>query len=90
MVGLLNVTPVVEELLQTTWFFMPLTAAVGFTVIVNVFAVPVHVTPLFVYDGVTVIVAIIGELVVFVTVNAAISPVPLAAKPMLVVLFVQL
>lgn len=41
-------------------------------------------------SGVTVIVAVIGELPEFVAVNAAILPVPLAAKPMLGVLFVQL
>ena len=40
--------------------------------------------------GVTVIVAVTGLDVAFVAVNAAILPVPLAAKPILVVLFVQL
>ena len=40
--------------------------------------------------GVTVIVAITGELVALVAVNAAILPVPLAARPIDVVLFVQL
>ena len=40
-------------------------------------------------EGVTVIVAVIGALVMLVAVNAAILPVPLAAKPIDVVLFVQ-
>ena len=60
------------------------------TVIVNVFAVPVHVTPLFVYDGITVMVAVMGALVVFIAVKDAILPVPLAARPIDGVLFVQL
>ena len=40
--------------------------------------------------GVTVIVAVTAELVALVAVNATIFPEPLAAKPILVVLFVQL
>src|SRR3989442_1410907 len=59
---------------------------VGFTVIVNVCDVPVH--PL--ATGVTVIVAVTIVVPPFVAVNAAMSPVPLAANPILVVLFVQL
>ena len=39
--------------------------------------------------GVTVIVAVIGDDVVFVAVNEAISPVPLAASPIAVLLFVH-
>ena len=42
------------------------------------------------YVGVTVIVAVIGALVVLVVMNEAISPVPLAARPIAVLLFVQL
>lgn len=41
-------------------------------------------------DGVTVIVAVIGALVVLVAVNAAILPVPDAASPIVVLLLVQL
>lgn len=41
-------------------------------------------------EGVTVMVAITGALVVFVAVNDGIFPLPLAAKPMEVLLFVQL
>jgi hypothetical protein len=53
---------------------------------VNVIGVPGH--PFAV--GVTVIVAVTGAVPVLVAVNAAILPVPLAARPMLVLLFVQL
>ena len=41
-------------------------------------------------DGITVIVAVIGALVVFVAVNDGISPVPLAASPIEMLSFVQL
>ena len=39
--------------------------------------------------GVTVIVAVIGEVVAFVAMNEGIFPVPLAARPIAVLLFVQ-
>jgi hypothetical protein len=55
------------------------------TVIVKVLDVPTQ--PFAV--GVTVMVAIMGFDVAFIAEKAAILPVPLAAKPMLVVLFVQ-
>ena len=48
-------------------------------------AVPIQLLAI----GVTVIVAITGDEVAFIPVNAKILPVPLAAKPILVVLFVQ-
>jgi hypothetical protein len=41
-------------------------------------------------EGVMVIVAVVGAGVVFVAVNAGISPVPLAARPIAVLLFTQL
>jgi len=63
------------------------TVGVGFTVIVNVVAVPVQ--PLAVV-GVTVIVAVIGAAVVLVAVKLGILPWPLAASPIAVLLFVQL
>ena len=44
VVGLLNVTAVVGELLHTTWLATAVTVAVGLTVIVNVEGVPTHVT----------------------------------------------
>ena len=49
-----------------------------------------QVTPPFVYDGVTVMVETIAALVVLVVVKEAMSPVPLAARPVAVLLFVQL
>lgn len=52
----------------------------------KVLAVPVQPSA----DGVTVIVAVTGALVVFVAVKAAMLPVPLAASPIDVVLLVQL
>lgn len=64
---------------------MVFTVGVGFTVMSNEPAAPVH--PLAV--GVIVTVAVTGEVVLFVAVNGFISEVPLAARPILVVLFVQ-
>ena len=61
------------------------TVGVGLTVIVNVCGEPAQPFA----DGVTLIVAVTGALEVFVAVNAAMFPVPLAAKPIEVVLFVQ-
>jgi hypothetical protein len=52
---------------------------------VNVFGVPMH--PFAV--GVTVIVAVIGEVVAFVTVNDGMLPDPFAARPIDELLFVQ-
>ena len=61
-------------------------AGVGFTVIVNVCGVPLH--PL--ATGVTVIVATCIVAPAFVAVNDPMLPLPPAARPMLVLLFVQL
>ena len=44
VVGLLNATAVVGTPLHTTWFVTAVTVAVGFTVIVNVLAVPTQLT----------------------------------------------
>ncbi len=60
-------------------------AGVGFTVIVAVCVDPEH--PFAV--GVTVIVALIAEFVVFVAVNVGTDVAPVAAKPILVLLFDQ-
>ena len=57
---------------------------------VNVDAIPIQLTPLFVNVGVTVIVAIIGVVVLLVAINVGILPVPLAAIPIDGALFVQL
>ena len=62
------------------------TAAVGFTTMVKVWAVPLQVFE----TGVTVIAAVTAALVLFTAVNAAIFPDPLAPKPIEVNVFVQL
>ena len=59
---------------------------VGLTVIVKLFAVPVQ--PL--DDGVTVMVATAGLMVLLIAVKEGILPVPAAARPMLALLLVQL
>jgi hypothetical protein len=60
------------------------------TVIVKVRGVPLHVKPPLVYTGVIVTVAVTGAVPELIAVNEAISPVPLAPKPIVVLLFVQL
>jgi hypothetical protein len=76
--------------LHTAWLATAVTVGTGFTVIVNVIASPVHVTPALVYVGVTTIVAVTGAPVAFVAVKLAMLPVPAAARPIDGVLFVQL
>ena len=77
--------------LQATTSGTLVTVASGFTVMVKVMAVPVQACPPLLYDGITVMVAISGAVPVgFVVVNDAISPLPEAASPMLVLSFVQL
>ena len=79
----------VPVLLHTTWLAIAFTVIVGFTVMVNVVGVPTQLTPALVNVRVTVIVAVIGAFVLFVAAKLGKVPVPLAASPMLVVLFVQ-
>jgi hypothetical protein len=86
----LKFTAVVGDPLHTVWLLTAFTVGVGLTVIVNVVEAPVQVTPLLVYVRVTVIVATTATKPEFVAVNDGISPVPLAPKPILVLLFVQL
>ena len=62
------------------------TFGVGLTVIIKFCGVPVHPFA----DGVTVIVATIGLVVVSVAMNGYIVPVPLAANPIAVSLLTQL
>jgi hypothetical protein len=77
--------------LHTVSFDGPATVGVGFTIIVNTCGVPKHVTALNVYSGVTVIVAVTGTFVILVAVkDGIVLLVPLAAKPILIVLLVQL
>ena len=66
------------------------TTGVGLTVIVNVRGVPTHVAVPTVKDGVTVMVATIGSAVAFLATKEAILPVPEAARPIAVLLLVQL
>ena len=75
---------------HTVWLATGVTDGVGFTVMVNVFGVPVQVTPPLLYTGVTVIVAVCKILVVLVAVKLAILPVPVAANPTVVLVLVQL
>ena len=75
--------------LQITWLAGWSTAAAGLTVTVNDFEGPSQVTVPFSKCGVTTMVAVTGEVPALMAVNAAISPVPLGASPMLVVLLVQ-
>ena len=84
------VTAVVDAPLQTTWLAIAFTDGVGFTVIVNVLDAPVQVTPPLVKVGVTVMVAVTAAVLTLVAVKLPILPVPAAARPMLVLLFVQL
>ena len=64
--------------------------APGLTVIVKDFGVPLHVTPPLEYTGVTVMVAVIGDVPVLTTVKGVILPVPLAPRPIVVLLLDQL
>jgi hypothetical protein len=66
------------------------TVGVGLTVIVNVFAGPEQDTPKLVKVGVTVMVAVTGDVPVLTAANAAILPVPLVPRPIVVLSFVQL
>lgn len=66
-----------------------LTVGKGFTVIEKGDGAPVQVAPELEYEGITVMVAVTGVVVVLVPVNAGISPDPLAASPTEVLLFVQ-
>lgn len=75
----------VEALAHTVWLDTVFTVGIGLTVIVNVFTVPVQ--PLLV--GVTVMVATDAVAPELVAVNAAISPVPLAARPVVMLSLVQ-
>jgi hypothetical protein len=68
------------------WLAIAFTLGVGFTVIVKLTGPPPQPDAV----GVTVMVAVIGALVVLVAVNDGMLPVPAAANPMAVLLFVQL
>ena len=78
-----KLTAAVAAPLHLVWSAGSLTCPVGFTVIVNDCGVPVHPSN----EGVTVIVAVTGELPELAAVNEAMLPVPFAARPILVLLF---
>ena len=71
--------------LQIVFVAAVVTVGAGFTVTMNVAGVPVHPFA----DGVTVSVAVIGEVVALLAANEGISPEPLAARPMSVLLFIH-
>ncbi len=90
-IGLVNTTEGTDEPVQYVWLATALTLGTGLTVMVNEIGAPVHTAPVVgEVTGVTVIVAVSGAFVAFVAVNEAISPLPDAARPMPVLLFVQL
>ena len=80
-----KVTAVVGVPLHSVWLAIAPTVGVGLTVMVKLCAAPMQ--PL--ADGVTVIIAAAGVVVVLVAVNDAIFPVPVDARPMLVFVFDQ-
>ena len=89
LLGLVNTIGVVDVFAHKVWLATAFTVAVGFTVMLNVVAVPTQLTPPLVKVGVTVIVATTGVVVTLVATNVGMLPVPLAAKPIAVLLFVQ-
>ena len=86
VVGLVKLITAVGVPLHNTWLATGFTMGLGFTVIVKLMGVPVQPAA----PGVTVMVATNGPLVALVVTNGCISPVPEAARPMAVLLFVQL
>ena len=88
--GLVNTIGVVTWLAHKVSSETGSTDAVGLTVMVNVLDVPTQLTPLLVYVGVTVMVAVTGAVPALVAVKEAILPAPLAARPMDGSLFTQL
>ena len=84
--GPLKVTAAVVAPAQSAWLAIAFTDGVGLTVIVKLTGSPPQPVEL----GVTVMVAVIGAVVPLVAVKAGILPVPLAPRPMAVLLLVQL
>lgn len=80
-----KVTAVVLLSLHSNWLAMAFTVGVGLTVMVNVMAVPTHPAKL----GVTVMVPVMAAPPALVGVKVGKLPEPLAARPMAVLLFVQ-
>jgi hypothetical protein len=83
LTGPLKLIAVPGAPLQCVLFVIPPTVDVGLTVMVYVLIIPVHPFA----DGVTVMVAVIVEVVAFVAVNEGTSPEPLTPRPIAVLLF---
>ena len=86
----LKLTKQLEDPEHKVWFDGATTVRVGFTVMVKFCGVPAQVVPALVYDGVTVMVAVMAVVPALVAVKLGMLPDPLAPKPMLVLLFDQL
>ena len=80
-----TVSDVVPE--QIIWSIDESTDGVGFTVSVKDTVSPSQLTPPFSKEGITAIVATIGEFVVFVAVKDKMSPFPVLVKPIAALLF---
>ena len=85
MVGLVKFVAETVAASQTMVSTGTITVGVGFTVMEYEEGVPTQALAV----GVTVMFAIIGAVVVLVAVNEAISPMPLADKPMVVLSLIQ-
>ena len=66
------------------------TVGAGFTVMIKFCGVPLQVAPALVYDGVTVMVAVMAVVPALLAVKLDILPLPLAPKPIAVLVFDQL
>ena len=86
----LKLTKLLEDPEHKVWFDGAFTVGLGFTVMIKFCGVPVQVAPALVYDGVTVMVAVIGVVPALVAVKLGMLPDPLAPKPTAVLLFDQL
>jgi hypothetical protein len=86
VVGLVKLITAVGVPLHNTCPATGFTIGVGFTMMVKLIGTPGQPPKI----GVTVMVATIGPLVALVVTKGSISPVPLAARPMPVLLLVQL
>ena len=86
----MNVTRLLDEPEHSAWLDGAFTVGAGFTVMVKFRGVPAQVVPALVYDGVTVMVAVMAVVPALVAVKLGMLPDPLAPKPIAVLLFDQL
>jgi hypothetical protein len=77
------------EPLHKIWFGGAITVGLGLIVIKNVLLAPLHVIPPPVYCDNTEIVDVIGNVPELAAVNEGIFPIPVAPRPMLVLLLFQ-